>query len=483
MDLVDYKCLEAIFKANAPQHSRVVDAWEVLSQTLLRDKSNLLETKAWLLATITSQEVVGVASRQVLLDLLSEGKMLASKSTGFVQLLQLFCEQRPATVAKGVLEEAELLQQFFLGSDMRIAVWFGHFSMEGMSKFKYGAYALAHYALAERSEVWQHLVWEGKHPQAPVAVASKPHYFCELNVTATVRNLALHCKGFWSSEQLKDSLASGEFLTVDYPFFIELLLKQLQNSDWKARQLWQALNDYVLNETWATLCTRLLHALNERQTLQLVNSFSSPHSITNAVGHASSSSVILSPPAWENYYELAFCHAITCARQQVYQVLRNDEELIEELGVLQDLARTIFTPTVTQQSIEALVENWVPKSRRWITVFAYLFRLHLSTLGKESPDLLKEVLHVNKYSCIHAEPGMSTSKQGKRRKKEQSHKNKKKKRCKKIDIEEESDWSRDLLPIEVWSVTQNGVTVLGNSDDMAELLAAHACKIAKISEP
>lgn len=39
------------------------------------------------------------------------------------------------------------------GSDLRIMMWFGHFSMSGMTGFKYGAFALAHYALAHRDEV------------------------------------------------------------------------------------------------------------------------------------------------------------------------------------------------------------------------------------------------------------------------------------------------------------------------------------------
>lgn len=39
------------------------------------------------------------------------------------------------------------------GSDLRIMMWFSHFAMAGMSAFKYGAFALAHYALANREEV------------------------------------------------------------------------------------------------------------------------------------------------------------------------------------------------------------------------------------------------------------------------------------------------------------------------------------------
>ena len=37
-------------------------------------------------------------------------------------------------------------------------MWFAHFSMSGMTAFKHGAYALAHYALSHRDEVGEALV-------------------------------------------------------------------------------------------------------------------------------------------------------------------------------------------------------------------------------------------------------------------------------------------------------------------------------------
>ena len=61
--------------------------------------------------------------------------------------------------------------------------------MEGMRRFKYGAAALAQYALAHRDEMWHLLAWQGRHSQAPVAVAQRPHYFCELDVPRTLRHL------------------------------------------------------------------------------------------------------------------------------------------------------------------------------------------------------------------------------------------------------------------------------------------------------
>eukprot|EP00798_Chlamydomonas_sp_ICE-L_P003738 gene3738-13795_t len=96
--------------------------------------------------------------------------------------------------------------------------------MDGMPGFKFGAYALAHYALAKREEMWDLLVWEGKHPQAPVSVAMKTHYFCELDVKETVRALLHSCPDFWRSEQMRASLESGEFIALAPDYFVQLQL-------------------------------------------------------------------------------------------------------------------------------------------------------------------------------------------------------------------------------------------------------------------
>ncbi len=49
-----------------------------------------------------------------------------------------------------------------------------------------------------------------------MAVASKPHYFCELRVVPSVRALLRHVSHFWRSDELAASLATGDFLALDY---------------------------------------------------------------------------------------------------------------------------------------------------------------------------------------------------------------------------------------------------------------------------
>lgn len=82
-----------------------------------------------------------------------------------LQLLQLLCSAQPAAVAALLSQDPKFLCSCLTGSPATTAAWFGQFSLAGIQHFKHGARALANYALTNRSEVWQLLVWAGKHDQ------------------------------------------------------------------------------------------------------------------------------------------------------------------------------------------------------------------------------------------------------------------------------------------------------------------------------
>lgn len=86
-------------------------------------------------------------------------------------------EAVPADVSALLLRDPDFLRSFLTSSRDTIKAWFQHFGPTSIQHFKWGARALANYALAERQTAWQHLVWVGKHSQSPVAVAVKHHYF------------------------------------------------------------------------------------------------------------------------------------------------------------------------------------------------------------------------------------------------------------------------------------------------------------------
>lgn len=138
------------------------------------------------------------------------------------QLLALACDARAARVAALLAPSAPLLRGLFSRSDAVVSAWFGGFGPGGLASLRRGAWALANFALARRDDAWRHLVWAGRHPQAPVAVAAKPHYFAELDVPATVRNLLRECPEFWESREMRKSLEGGEWLALDPAYIAQV---------------------------------------------------------------------------------------------------------------------------------------------------------------------------------------------------------------------------------------------------------------------
>lgn len=71
----------------------------------------------------------------------------------------------------------------------------------------------------------------------------KPHYFSELDVPATLRALtSLPGAGsfFWRSEELWDSLETGEVVALDPPFFGSELRRRFEAGDPAAKELLSA---------------------------------------------------------------------------------------------------------------------------------------------------------------------------------------------------------------------------------------------------
>ena len=77
--------------------------------------------------------------------------------------------------------------------------------------------------------MWELLVWQGKHAQAPVAVAAKPHYFSELDVNKTMRNILKHCPEFFASEQFLSSVGDGTVTALDRAYFCQVWLCSVSN--------------------------------------------------------------------------------------------------------------------------------------------------------------------------------------------------------------------------------------------------------------
>ncbi|KAG2442285.1 hypothetical protein HXX76_002371 [Chlamydomonas incerta] len=231
----------------------------------------------------------------------------------------LVSEVWPDRVASVLLDQPQVFVDFFTGPSgaRRILLWFSHFSMDGMRAFKFGARALAHYALEHRDEVWDLLRWEGKHAQAPVAVAQKTHYFCELAVVPSVMALlggtggrggsgreggvTSTAAGFLSSAQWRECCTDGAFLELDRRHFCRLLLSQLRGGGARAARLTALLRNFLAAQSsespWQLLCQRLLHQLTERQLLDLINTLAAGQPLEPPPDAAAAAVAAMAPPA------------------------------------------------------------------------------------------------------------------------------------------------------------------------------------------
>ncbi|KAL6762766.1 hypothetical protein V8C86DRAFT_2510710 [Haematococcus lacustris] len=315
-------------------------------------------------------------------------------------LLLMMCEQQPREVVQLLAQQPSIIQDFFSESDRRIMLWFSHFSMDGMSSFKYGAKALAHYALMHRDVVWQLLVWEGKHAQAPVSVATKTHYFCELDVVRSVRAFLRHCPDFWRSNLFLDSLvAQGELLQLEPAWFAKVLAEWLVSRRPEERcGARRCVRRWLQGEQWQRLMQRTAPLLTDDQLLQLVRRLGDHISVVSpAVGLNGSMSqrgggsgreqgpaaevrLCLGGAAhWASVPQLVLTHALSACRAQLMALLESEDECRALAQQASRAATALYGPgTQPSQVLGGLLPSLRPlhrslSSRQLLAVSTWLW--------------------------------------------------------------------------------------------------------------
>ncbi|KAK4742877.1 hypothetical protein SAY87_000878 [Trapa incisa] len=176
-------------------------------------------------------------------------------------LLQMMFDKRPDMTGPVIARRSHLLEQFFKGNPGRVHEWFSSFDSSGGSDHKKGAKALSQFAFVNRDICWEELQWKGKHGQSPAMVATKPHYFLDLDIQRTMENFIEYLPEFWSSTEFAESLRDGEILSVDSVYFLELFIDFMYQEN--ARDVWEVVSDFLLEEPFSALCQRLLIGLEE----------------------------------------------------------------------------------------------------------------------------------------------------------------------------------------------------------------------------
>lgn len=225
------------------------------------------------------------------------------------------------------------------GNPQRILQWFGDFSVAGESGHRKGARALSQFAFVNRDICWEELEWNGKHGQSPAIVATKPHYFLDLDVLRTVENFLENVPDFWSSDEFAESIKDGEILLIDTKFFVDQFVRLMYEEN--SEDAWAVINEFLIEAEFSFLSQHLLILLDERELRAFLNSLHKflPTSL-NCFDFSSQCHwleiVLLACKGYASIDELLILTAVINKGRQLLRLVHDDEH-VEEKGKIEGL--------------------------------------------------------------------------------------------------------------------------------------------------
>lgn len=141
------------------------------------------------------------------------------------------------------------------------------FSFCGLEQGK-GLRALSKFAFKNRDICWEELEWKGKHGQSPAMVATKPHYFLDLDVQRTVENFLDNVPEFWSSFEFSESVKDGDIFLIDRGSFVSYFKDLMYGED--SCDVWEVIEDFLEEQSFSCLCEHLLISFEEKDLCYFV---------------------------------------------------------------------------------------------------------------------------------------------------------------------------------------------------------------------
>ncbi|KAM3250186.1 putative protein isoform X1 [Capsicum chacoense] len=221
------------------------------------------ESRLWLCNAVAEMRSITPRNQRELFTTLLRSKPLKRPLVG--QLLQLLFQKEPQKAGHIIAKKCFLLEDFFKGNRNHILQWFSNFAGTGYVDHTKGAKALSQFAFVNRDICWEELEWKGKHGQSPAMVATKPHYFLDLDVERTVENFLEYVPEFWSSKEFAESLKDGDILTIDNNFFINMFVDLMYKDDLK--EVWEIIDEFLIEQSFSFLCQHLLIILGEQDLM------------------------------------------------------------------------------------------------------------------------------------------------------------------------------------------------------------------------
>ncbi|KAL5794434.1 hypothetical protein ACOSP7_003028 [Xanthoceras sorbifolium] len=312
------------------------------------------EARLWLCNTVSG---ISSISREQQRELFV--KLLRSKrvSRGLAsQLLQMVFEKRPHKAGHVLAKKSYRLEKFFEGNPRRILQWFSNFCDGVGSGHQKGAKALSQFAFVNRDVCWEELEWKGKHGQSPAMVATKPHYFLDLDVQQTVENFVDNVPEFWSSNEFAESVKDGEILFIDTKFFIDFFVDLMYKED--VRDVWEVIDDFLMEESFSSLCHHLLIILEEhdfRIFLESLRKYINPRREPKDFGNSSYwlEIILCRCGDCDSIDQLLLLNGVINHRRQLLGFV-HDDEYQEEKSTINDIMLQIRTASLKVNSLASI---------------------------------------------------------------------------------------------------------------------------------
>lgn len=243
---------------------------------------------------------------------------------------------------------------------MRISQWFSNFAASGSGlEHGKGAKALSQFAFINRDICWEELQWKGKHGQSPAVVATKPHYFLDLDVQQTVENFIENVPEFWSSTEFSESLKDGEILLVDRNFFLEYFIDLMYEED--SRDIWELISEFLKEESFSYLCRHLLVTLDEQDLCRFLGSlrrFCSPKLEPKDFGNSSIlfEVVLFKCRDCGSFDQILLLDAVFNKKRELLRLLR-DEDSKEAQAEIKDIVLQMTAIPTNDNSLAPIIKE------------------------------------------------------------------------------------------------------------------------------
>lgn len=293
-------------------------------------------------------------------------------------------------------------------------LWFSNFAAGGGLDHRKGAKALSQFAFVNRDICWEELEWKGKHGQSPAMVATKPHYFLDLDVQLTVENFLENVPEFWSSNEFTESVKDGEILFIDREFFLQYFVDLMYKED--STDVWEVINKFLIEESFSSLCHRLLIILEEKDLNnflvllgKLLNPKLEPKNFSNS---SYLFEVILSKCSdCGSIDQMLLLNAVINQGRQLLRLLR-DEEGQEEHAKIKDIVSQICAIPSNANSLVPIFmkcfKTKTVKAIKWLGLQSWVLYYRLSEdcqIPESWESLFKDndigFRTSNKYELLH----------------------------------------------------------------------------------